>query len=380
MRIGFDGTPLNGQRAGIGNYTSHLLTALLNHNSASDYLLYSNHPLGNLEPTLRKAVQVPGYFLPSRWLWMQFMLPRLIGHTQPDICHYTNASAPVWHTKPFVLTIHDASLFLHREYHPWTRLLAIRTLLPIVARQADAIITVSEHARTDLAHTLRIPAHKIHVIYEAAPPHFRPITNKQVLATLRQHYHLPEQFIFYLGTLEPRKNLTRLIHALHQLHQRGCPTKLVLAGPPGWHMNGFHQEIERLGLATAVHYLGYVPTDHLPGLYSLATVFAFPSLYEGFGLPPLEAMACGTPVLTSRGSAMAEVGGDAVYLVNPYDVAELAEGLHQLLTNTTLSQEYGHRGQQRSEQFSWERAARATTAVYQQVLQPAPIKQVMERS
>jgi glycosyltransferase involved in cell wall biosynthesis len=372
MQVGFDGTPLLGQRAGIGNYTAHLLAALLRHHPTTNYYLYSNCPLQTLEPSLHRANRVPGYFHRSRWLWMQFMLPQLIKHTQPDLCHYTNASAPLWQNRPFVLTIHDASLFLHRQYHPLSRLLAIRTLLPTLARRAAAIITVSEHARDDLAQTLRLPSDKIHVIYEAPPPEFEPVTDHHYLAQLRQRYALPERYILYLGTLEPRKNLSRLVQSVSRLHRYGCRVPLVLAGPKGWRMNGFDQELERLTAESVVQYLGYVPATDLPGLYTLATLFAFPSLYEGFGLPPLEAMACGTPVLTSQSSAMAEVGGEAVYLINPYDVDALTDGLHHLLTNATLRAELSHRGRQHVRQYSWKQAAEATTAVYQQILQTVP--------
>ncbi|MCB8944412.1 MAG: glycosyltransferase family 4 protein [Ardenticatenaceae bacterium] len=371
MRIGFDGTPLLGQRVGIGNYTAHLLGALLHNHPTADYYLYSNRPLDQLEPALQRAIPIPGHFPRSRLFWMQFILPRLLRHSIPDLCHYANASAPLWpHQQPFVLTIHDASLFLHHHYHPWSRLIAIRALLPALARRAAAIITVSQQAKADLIQALHLPPAKIHVIYEAPPPHFAPSTDPVYLARLRQQYQLPEKFILYLGTLEPRKNLARLVQAIHRLHQQGCPVRLVMAGPKGWHMNGFQEEIGRLEADKLVQYLGYVPTADLPGLYTLATIFAFPSLYEGFGLPPLEAMACATPVLTSRNSAMAEVGGDAVYLVNPYATEELADGLRHLLQDDALREELGQRGWQRAQQFSWQQAAAATTAVYHHVLHP----------
>lgn len=371
MRIGFDGTPLLGQRVGIGNYTAHLLAALLAGNPTDQYCLYSNRPLGQLESLLQRAIHMPGHFPRSRLLWMQFMLPRLLQQTAPDLCHYTNASAPFMpHQQPFVLTIHDASLFLYRHYHPWSRHIAIRALLPHLARRAAAIITVSQQAKADLVQTLQLPPEKIHVIYEAPPSHFAPITDKKYLAQLRQQYNLPEKFILYLGTLEPRKNLVRLIQAISRLHHQNCRVRLVMAGPKGWHMNGLHEEIGRLNASHFIQYLGYVPGHVLPGLYSLATIFAFPSLYEGFGLPSLEAMACGTPVLTSRHSAMAEIGGDAVYLINPYSVDELADGLHHLLQDGTLRETLSQRGWHRAQQFSWTKAAAATTAVYHQILNP----------
>jgi glycosyltransferase involved in cell wall biosynthesis len=369
MRIGFDGTPLIGQRAGVGNYTAHLLAALLDISSDYEYLLYSNRPLGKLEPALSRATQVMGYLPFSRWLWMQLLLPRIIRESRPDLCHFTNALAPLQQPTPFALTIHDASLFLYRQYHPRSRLLAIRLLLPILAQRADAIITVSEYARNDLIQSLQLPQEKVHVVYEAPAANFQPITDKQRLAALRGKYNLPDKYILAVGALEPRKNLTRLVRALSKLHQRGSTATLVMAGPMGWMMEGFEKQIEQLGLKNYVQYLGYVPAEELPGLYTMATVFAFPSLYEGFGLPPLEAMACGTPVLTSRYSAMAEVCADAAHLVNPRDEDELADALWQLLCDGPWRHELSERGLERARQFSWQSAAEQTMAVYRRVLQ-----------
>ncbi len=367
--IGIDATPFLGERSGVGNYSARLLAAQLKMNPEREYLLYSNRPLDNLEPALAQAQRIPGYLPRSRWLWMQMVLPRIIGRTNPDICHFTNALAPLWLNKPYVLSIYDATLFLYSRYHPRTRLLAIRLMLPLVARRAAAIITISQSARKDLLQILKMPTEKIHVVYGAAPDQFERVTNPNELARIRQKHALPDQFLLYVGTMEPRKNLRRLVRAFNHLKAQGYPHKLVLAGPWGWSMNGFHQQIEALGLRDAVQMLGYIPAEDLPGLYSLATVFVFPSLYEGFGLPPLEAMACGTPVLSSKNSSLAEICGDAAYLIDPRDEENLIEGLQRVLADSDLRQEMGEFGRKRAREFSWERAARETTAVYDKVLQ-----------
>lgn len=369
MRIGIDGTPLLGQRSGVGYYTGYLLSALMESRPQWDYLLYSNRPLNGLERPLQKARQVGRRFSPSRWLWMQTLLPLTIQRSRPNLCHFTNALAPLWQPAPFVLTIHDASLFLYGHYHPTARHLTMRLTLPLVARRAAAIITVSQHSRNDLIRVLGLNPDKIHVVYEAADDGFRPVCDVATLDALRRKYVLPPHFVLYVGTLEPRKNLGRLLRALKQVRDEGLPHHLVLAGAMGWMMNAFQQEVRALGLSDVVHYLGYIPRHDLPGLFSLATVFAFPSLYEGFGLPPLEAMACGLPVLTSNGTSLTEICGNAAYLVDPHSVPDIAAGLGALLRDEGLRQTLRNRGLEHVSHFSWNRAARETGDVYHQALQ-----------
>jgi glycosyltransferase involved in cell wall biosynthesis len=212
------------------------------------------------------------------------------------------------------------------------------------------------------------------VIYEAAPDWFSRVTDENMLNALRRKYKLPQEIVLFIGTLEPRKNLERLIRALAKVHQRGRRIPLALVGQEGWHMMGhqgrpgLHDLVYELGLESYVHYLGYVPTRHLPGLLSLTTLFAFPSIYEGFGLPAVEAMACSVPVLTSLNTAMAEVCGDAVHLVDPYDVDDIAQGLEKMLGDVEYRHELSRRANCRANQFSWARAGTETVNVYKQVL------------
>lgn len=369
MRIGFDGTPLLGQRSGVGHYTGRLLANLVQQRPEWEYLLFSNRSLDPLEAALSRTLPVTTHFGLSRFIWMQLMLPHIIRQRQPDLCHFPNNTAPFCQTTPYVLTIHDASLFLHSRHHPPSRLIALRLLLPQVARRAAAVITVSHHARRDLMRILNLPEEKVHVIHEAAPIGFQPLEDPIQRRQLRARYNLPDKFVLFVGTIEPRKNLKRLIRAVANLRQRGCNTQLVLVGPNGWLINGsLEKEIEALGLKDAVQNLGYVPQTDLPGIYSLATIFAFPSLYEGFGLPPLEAMACGTPVLTSQNTAMAEVCGDAAWLIDPHHEEAIAEGLACLLQNRERREQMRQAGLARARQYSWERTARETAVVYEKVL------------
>lgn len=372
--LGFDATPLLGQRSGVGHYTKRLLSAVMTLCPDWNYHFYSNRPLGDLDDGLLNATEVEGYFPTSRWLWMQLVLPRIIREDNPDLCHFTNSIGPLNISRPYVLTIHDASLFLYRQFHPWSRIAAMRLLLPAVARRAQAVIVPSYVAQRDLIKILGLPQEMVHVIYEAAPDWFSRVTDEGVLNALRRKYKLPQEFILFIGTLEPRKNLERLIRALAKVHQRGRRIPLALVGQEGWHMMGhqgrpgLQELVNELGLESYVHYLGYVPTRHLPGLLSLTTLFAFPSIYEGFGLPAVEAMACSVPVLTSLNTAMAEICGDAVHLVDPYDVDDIAEGLEKMLEDVDYRHELSRRASCRANQFSWTRAGMETVNVYKQVL------------
>ncbi len=380
--LGYDATPLLGQRSGVGHYTGRLLSAVIGLTPGWTHQLYSNRPLDDLEAGLRRALHIDGFFPSSRWLWMQLVLPRILEREQPDLFHFTNALAPIATVQPFVLTIHDASLYLYPRYHPWKRLAAMRPVLSLVAHRAAAVITPTEVARRDVIKALGLPAEQVHVVHEAPPDSFGRVTDRDRLETLRRSYGLPEAFILFVGTLEPRKNLERLVRSVALLHTRGQKLPLVLVGPIGWHMgdgdgNGHGAThvsalVRELGLQDWVRHLGYVPTADLPGLYSLATVFAFPSLYEGFGLPVVEAMICGTPVLTSRDSAMAEVCGEAAELADPEDVDALADGLFRLATTPDRRHELREAGYERSRRYSWGRAASETLGVYQRVLQGRP--------
>jgi glycosyltransferase involved in cell wall biosynthesis len=332
------------------------------------YLLFSNRSLEPLEPALSAAKHVVSRVPGKRLLWMQCLLPPAIRRCRPELCHFPNAMAPLWQQQPFVLTIHDASLFLHAHFHPPARIMSIRLALPLLARRAAAVITVSQHARNDLIRILDLPPEKTHVVYEAAPDEFAPVTDVKRLELLRRKYGLPEQFLLYVGTLEPRKNLIRLVRALHAIRSRGSSQKLVLVGAPGWQIEQLHAEIERLSLQNDVLFTGYVPTEDLPGLYSLATLFVFPSLHEGFGLPPLEAMVCGAAVLASNRASLPEVCAGAAFFIDPEDEDSLVEGLLTLLRDSELRQELSRRGLVQAGNFSWDRAARETIAVYERAL------------
>jgi len=239
--------------------------------------------------------------------------------------------------------------------------------MPLFLQRAKAVIAVSESTKQDLIRCYGVHSDKITVVHEAATPHFRP-ASPEAIATVRARYGLPEGFIVTVGTIEPRKNLSRLLDALQRLRKKGDNARLVVVGSKGWLYEGFFHHLEELQLGDAVLLPGYVPDADLPAVYSAARVFVLPSLYEGFGLSVLEAMACGTAVVCSRTSSLPEVGGDAARYFDPTDVEEMAEAIGALWHDEALRMETGRRGLAQAARFSWRRAAEETMAVYQRAM------------
>jgi glycosyltransferase involved in cell wall biosynthesis len=393
LRIGFDLTPLSVARSGVGTYTACLLEQLqqgpdtilpLSHNPANQqWSAYHRRPAGNSAGRPKVL---------NKTLWMQLHLPREIKQLQPDLCHFTNHVAPLWLPCPSILTIHDMTLWLYPAYHPLRRLVSMRPIIPHAARRAAAIITVSHSAKADIVRILGVPSEKVHVIYEAPGQEFRPLgdngeRNSQTVTELeavRRVYNLPERFILHVGTLEPRKNLVRLLKAFAHLRRtRAVPHDLVLVGQRGWKWEQIFATVEKLDLAGAIHFLDYVPGRRLPSIYNLADALVYPSLYEGFGLPVIEAMASGLPVVTAPSGALPEVAGEAAQMVDPTDVESIAEGIYQVLTDRLLHATLRARGLAWATRFSWSKTAEQTRQLYCQVAngeQPALESSVVTRA
>ncbi len=364
--VGFEATALElNNRSGVGHYTAELLEALVNRDGGWRYALLTSRPLTCPFP---KGVVVPvGRNFPNRSLWIQLMLPSIVARLRPRLCHFTNSLAPLSLSCPFVITVYDMSLFLFPRLQPRRSLVLVRSILPIVAKKAAALITASHSAMADIVSVLRVPADKVRVVYAAPSDEFRVIDCTAELNRVRHKYRLDEAFVLAVSTLEPRKNLVRLVKAFESLHRQGRKERLVLAGQLGWRYQPLLKQIEQSGLRETVRLLGYVPSEDLPAIYNLARAVAFPSIYEGFGLPIVEAMACGTPVITSNLSSMAELGAEAALLVNPFNEEEIRQGLLRILTDESLREELRAAGLQRAATFSWKRAAEETAAVYQSV-------------
>jgi glycosyltransferase involved in cell wall biosynthesis len=333
-----------------------------------EFLLLSNRPPAAPDLPCSARARALVQPLPSRMLWMQGALPRLLRQVRPDICHYPNSIGPLASPCRYVVTIHDMTLTLLPRYHPWRKHMLVRPLIPLVARRAARIITVSEHARSDIVRLLRVPAERVVAIPEAAAPGFRAAAPAEQ-ARVRERYGLRGPYVLYVGTIEPRKNLVGLIRAWHRLWRRGAiPHQLVLVGGRGWRDGAIYRAIRSIDCGDALRLVGYVPSADLPGLFSAADAFAFPSLAEGFGLPVIEAMACGTPALISTARALQELAGDAALAVDPYDERAIEEGLERLLNDAALREQLRARGLRRAAQYSWEATARRTLAVYREII------------
>ena len=366
MRIAFDGTTLTPCRTGVGYYSEHLLQHLAREVEATgdELIVISNQPI-NVATPLPRHVQVHrrSYF-PLRIGWMQLIAGRVLEDLRADVAHFTSGMIPLGTGAARVVTLHDMSMTLFPRCHPTRRLLINRPLQGVAARVADAIVTVSHSARRDLLRVHRLPSDRVSVVHEAAGPGFEPIGDGARLARVRLRYALPPRFLLYVGAIEPRKNLPRLMKAFAMARARGMPHELVCVGPYGWASRDLYRCIDRLGLRATVHFTGYVPVDDLPVIYSLGELFVFPSLYEGFGLPVVEAMACGTPVITSNTSSLGEIANGAAVTLNPYDTAALADAIVALARDESWREELRRRGLMRARQFSWSRTAKEMLAVY----------------
>ncbi|MEA3407295.1 MAG: glycosyltransferase family 1 protein [Chloroflexota bacterium] len=284
-----------------------------------------------------------------------------------SLFHATEHLLPPLKDIPTVLTVHDLIFERYPKYHKIKNYLYLKAAMPLYCRRATAIIAVSESTRGDIVDLYDIAPKKITVIPEAAAPNFRQQPAERVEA-IRRRYGLPPRYILVVGTIEPRKNLRRLVDACGPLFVDDLADALVLVGSKGWLYEDFFQHLETLPWRKEVLHTGFVPEEDLPAIYGGALLTVQPSLYEGFGLPVLEAMACGCPVCASDASSLPEVGADAARYFDPLNTEEMTHCISQILRDPDLRQEMADKGLARARDFSWESTARQTLAVYQRAL------------
>lgn len=383
MRVGLDAIPLATPRTGVGHYTFELARHLASVAPTDEFELVSPVPAAtpiqadDEFPSNLRIVHPKVNALSRRWLAVG--LPFHIRKSRFDIYHGTNYEVPVWSACPRVVTFHDLSLFLHPTTHEDRLVRRGRRRLPIMARSATRIITPSESVKREVCEHLRVSPSKVVAIPEAPRRIFRRTTFEETVE-VRQRLQIEDAFILYVGTIEPRKNLVTLFRAFEEIFRSTTlRPQLVIAGRVGWLSNDFISRVKESGVGDHVRFTGYVADEDLRALYSSCRVFVYPSLYEGFGLPPLEAMACGAPVITSRIPSIVEaVGPDAARIVSPMDVQDLARNIVEVLQDEDERRMRSIRGQERASQFTWEKTARLTLDVYAEALKGSGRKQLTE--
>ena len=377
MKIGIDASLVVGEKAGVGFYTASLIEALAALDSHNEYILYPffYHIFDPRFKELRAPAsnfKVRFHGLSEkgiRYLWFKSRAPRhrLLGNV--DVLHTTTYCCPARHAGKLVTTIYDLSFLHYPEHH--TEANRIHCLKGSIdgALRAARIIAISEHTKRDIIEYLNVPDDRVVVTYLAARNGFHPRPDEETRTYVQERLGLREPYVLSVGTLEPRKNTRLLIRAYCALPSEIRDRyQLVIAGGKGWLSSDIYQAVVDMGVESRIRFLGYVSESDLPWLYCGATCFVYPSLYEGFGLPPLEAMACGIPVITSNTSSLPEVVGDAGMLIDPLGQDSLVSAMTKVLSDADLRCRMSRNGLSRSAMFSWERTAAQTLKVYEDCL------------
>ena len=364
MRIGIDAHCLGSGQSGNETYYRSLLKSLARVDIENDYSIYytkngAAEKLGltNDRFSSRRVRSA------SPYLRIPFIFPLELLSQPVDVFHAQFIVPPFLMCRT-VTTIPDIAFEHYPEFFPPYQVAWLKKLIPWSARRSDHVITVSQYSKADLAQRYKIDPDKITVTYEAAGSEFHTRDQGQAREYLAGRYGIEHPFILYVGRLQGRKNLERLVEAYSQVRDRGAQHQLVLVGKKEWMAQRILETISKLGLAREVLLTGYVPAEDLPYFYSAADIFAYPSIFEGFGLPVLEAMACGTAVVTSMGSSLQEIAGAAALIVDPLDTSSISSALERLLGDPILRRELGRAGIRRSKEFDFDRAAMDTLAVY----------------
>lgn len=359
-----------GENGGIGVYTRSVIEAILQLDTRNEYhILYANHAhLGSL-PSTDRVCEV---YLPAKgkWMWDQWAVPRYAHREGLDLIFHTKFAIPFLSRCKTAMVLHGTERFVHPEFHQTTDLWFFKTVYPQYLKRASLIIAVSNRAKDDIISYLGIDPDKVKVAYLATDPIFRSISDPQQLDSIRVKYTLPSRFILFAGHIYPGKNFTRLLEAFSTVRKQ-IDVHLVVAGGMRWKYQDDMKALESLGLQGCVHFAGYVPQKELVAFYSLAEATVFPSHYESFGLPNIEANACGCPLVTSRTGGSPEAAGNAAIYVDPLNVEDIANAIVRVLTDDDLRQTLIANGYENAARFSWEKTAQSTLEAFEWVMAPA---------
>ena len=378
MRIGFDATAALTQGGGIGRYTRDLLAALAEVDHVYHYRIFSARPplqlpVRNPIPdgpriSFRQTILSPRW-LYRLWYRLRLPIPVQLFTGSIDLFHSPDfVLPPVLGGVPTILTVHDLSFVHYPETFTPALVGYLNRVVPWSVHRASHVLADSNATRNDLIRVYKTPAEKVTVLYSGVHENFKPVTSDQELARVRDKYGLgDEPYIFTVSTLQPRKNHQMLIRAYQPVASEST-YNLIIAGGKGWLYEQMLDEVERQNLTDRIRFIGFVDDDDLPALYSAASIFVFPSLYEGFGLPVLEAMACGTPVIASNASSLPEVAGDAALLVDSQDEKAWTESMLRLIDDVGLRVRLVASGFRQSRRFQWQNSARQLLELYRQLL------------
>lgn len=367
MLIGIDASRATvARRTGTETYSLHLIRGLLGLGQAQRFRLYTNRrPPAGLFWAGAAPANAELAVIPFPRLWTHLRLSAEMAARPPDVLFVPAHVLPLVHPRRSVVTVHDLGYLAYPEAHRPADRRYLDWSTRWNARQATAVLADSAATRADLVRAYGVAPDKIRVVYLGRDESLAPVRDPAALAAVRARYGLGERYLLYVGTLQPRKNLARAIDAYARLAGTAACAgiQLVLAGKHGWLYDDLAARVERLALHGRVLFPGYIEDADLPAVLSGALGFVFPSLYEGFGIPVLEAGACGVPVITSNTSSLPEVAGDAALLVDPHDVDAIADAMHRLVSDPALRAELARRGLENVQRFSWEKCARETLAV-----------------
>lgn len=354
MKIGIDYQTALGQKTGFGFYVENLVKNLEAIDKKNQYILFRPKSKEDFS-TIR------------RFWWDQFIIPAKALKNRVDILHQPAFAAPIFYPGKIIITVHDLIAMFIGSDIPFISRQYFGRWMPLTHKRADHIITISEHTKKDIINLLKIPEEKITVIPLAASQSFKPIKEKSRLAEIKNKFKTGDVFFLHVGTITPRKNLELIVSAFAELAKSDGEAKLVIAGKKGWFYEKLHKIIKNLAIEKRVVFTDYITEEEKILLYNAATALVFPSIYEGFGLPPLEAMSCGLPVIASSASSIPEVVGEAGILLDPNDLEGWAQAMRQVIHLEKLRQKMSGDGLKQAKKFSWQKTAEKTIEVYEKV-------------
>jgi glycosyltransferase involved in cell wall biosynthesis len=367
MNVAIMGRSLRGQMSGVVRYTHELVSALARI-VPDDLTVFVTRAPDGLDDLPVRRIRAPFATRSeySRAAWEQLVVPMEVTRLRPDVYHSPNYIVPLALRCPVVVTVHD-TFFLDRRLQRLKSHLYLRALTAMAVKKADRIICVSQHTRDAFMEHFPHAQSRVRLVGEGVSPRLKP-SDLPAVQRFRDAHGLPDRYILFIGTFEPRKNLARLVAAYEQtVRLTDAPDHLVLCGGAGWKNSDVYERIEGSPHRKRIHVLGYLAEEELAAAYTGCTLFVYPSLAEGFGLPPLEAMACGAPVVTSNTTSLPETVGDAARLVDPIEVESIVEGIVELLTDQVARKTYVEAGFARVAEMSWEAVAARILAVYKDI-------------